>query len=248
MSREVQLPEPLRRKLSELRLQSDTRTRREPGEALNAKARDYEVLAASEVERAPLGEPEEHLAAAAAFAAVAIALRKSRWRSMRRREMSFSVVRYGVDDITLGFEMNGLRSVSARLDELPGEQRGRGKMLGHRTSFGQGRISWAISGVLEVGDEAVVCAGEACTGRGAMSPRRGHGCGCGADRADGERCASELGATVGDARRCGGGCELRSVRREAVARRVGGRAASECVANYVGWDTSLEGVLSSRRK
>lgn len=51
--------------------------------------------------------------------------------------MSFSVVRYGVDDITLGFEMNGLRSVSARLDELPGEQRGRGKMLGHRTSFGQ---------------------------------------------------------------------------------------------------------------
>ena len=46
------------------------------GEALNAKARDYEVLAASEVERAPLGQYEEHIAAATAFAAVAIALRE----------------------------------------------------------------------------------------------------------------------------------------------------------------------------
>ena len=46
------------------------------GEALNAKARDYEVLVASEVERAPLGATEEHLAAAMAFAAVAVALRE----------------------------------------------------------------------------------------------------------------------------------------------------------------------------
>ncbi|HEY3577885.1 MAG TPA: hypothetical protein VGK68_07845 [Gaiellaceae bacterium] len=46
------------------------------GEALNAKAQDYEVLAASEVERAPLGDSEDHIAAAAAFAAVAIALRE----------------------------------------------------------------------------------------------------------------------------------------------------------------------------
>ncbi len=46
------------------------------GEALNAKAQDYEVLAASEVERAPLGQAEEHLIAATAFAAVAIALRE----------------------------------------------------------------------------------------------------------------------------------------------------------------------------
>jgi hypothetical protein len=46
------------------------------GEALNAKAQDYEVLAASEIERAPLGEPDEHIAAATAFAAVAIALRE----------------------------------------------------------------------------------------------------------------------------------------------------------------------------
>jgi hypothetical protein len=45
-------------------------------DALNAKAQDYEVLAASEVERAPLGDSEEHLAAASAFAAVAIALRE----------------------------------------------------------------------------------------------------------------------------------------------------------------------------
>ena len=46
------------------------------GEALNAKAQDYEVLAASEVERAPLGDTEEHMAAAVALAAVAIALRE----------------------------------------------------------------------------------------------------------------------------------------------------------------------------
>lgn len=45
-------------------------------DALNAKATDYEVLAASEVERAPLGDADEHLAAATAFATVAIALRE----------------------------------------------------------------------------------------------------------------------------------------------------------------------------
>ena len=46
------------------------------GEALNAKARDYEVLVASELERAPLGDTEGHMAAAIALAAVAIALRE----------------------------------------------------------------------------------------------------------------------------------------------------------------------------
>ena len=56
VSPEVQLPEPLRRKLTELRLQSDVRSRRgKRVTGLNEKARDYEVLAASEVERAPLG-------------------------------------------------------------------------------------------------------------------------------------------------------------------------------------------------
>ena len=48
----------------------------EARDLLNEKARDYEVLVASEVERAPLGDTEEHVAAAAAFAAVAIALRE----------------------------------------------------------------------------------------------------------------------------------------------------------------------------
>jgi hypothetical protein len=45
-------------------------------DVLNEKAREYEVLAASEVERAPLGRADEHVAAATAFAAVAIALRE----------------------------------------------------------------------------------------------------------------------------------------------------------------------------
>ena len=48
----------------------------EARELLNEKARDYEVLAASEVERAPLGGTDERVAAATAFAAVAIALRE----------------------------------------------------------------------------------------------------------------------------------------------------------------------------
>jgi predicted RNA-binding Zn ribbon-like protein len=76
VSPEVRLPEPLRRKLTELRLQSDVSYGVEACDRLNAKARDYEVLAASEVERAPLGETDEHVAAATAFAAVAIALRE----------------------------------------------------------------------------------------------------------------------------------------------------------------------------
>jgi hypothetical protein len=46
------------------------------GEVLNAKAQDYEVLVASELERAPLGDTEGHMAAAIALAAVAIALRE----------------------------------------------------------------------------------------------------------------------------------------------------------------------------
>ena len=48
----------------------------EASDLLNEKARDYEVLAASEVERAPLGETDEHVATATAYAAVAIALRE----------------------------------------------------------------------------------------------------------------------------------------------------------------------------
>jgi hypothetical protein len=48
----------------------------EASDRLNEKARGYEVLAVSEVERAPLGRTDEHVAAATAFAAVAIALRE----------------------------------------------------------------------------------------------------------------------------------------------------------------------------
>jgi hypothetical protein len=39
-------------------------------------AQDYEVLAASHIERAPLGDEEEHRGAAAGFYIVAIALRE----------------------------------------------------------------------------------------------------------------------------------------------------------------------------
>ena len=45
-------------------------------ERLVEKAREYEVLAASRTERAPLGATGEHAAAPTAFTIVAIALRE----------------------------------------------------------------------------------------------------------------------------------------------------------------------------
>ena len=45
-------------------------------ERLAEKAREYEVLAASHTERAPLGATGEHAAAATAFTVVAILLRE----------------------------------------------------------------------------------------------------------------------------------------------------------------------------
>ena len=48
----------------------------DPVESLNEKAREYEVLAASHTERAPLGATGEHVAAATAFTVVAIVLRE----------------------------------------------------------------------------------------------------------------------------------------------------------------------------
>jgi hypothetical protein len=43
---------------------------------LNEKAREYELLAASHTERAPLGATGEHVASATAFTVVAITLRE----------------------------------------------------------------------------------------------------------------------------------------------------------------------------
>jgi hypothetical protein len=48
----------------------------DPADLLNEKAREYELLAASHTERAPLGATGEHAAAATAFTVVAIALRE----------------------------------------------------------------------------------------------------------------------------------------------------------------------------
>jgi hypothetical protein len=48
----------------------------DPAESLNEKAREYEVLAASHTERAPLGATGEHQAAATAFTVIAIVLRE----------------------------------------------------------------------------------------------------------------------------------------------------------------------------
>ena len=48
---------------------------------------------------------------------------------------AFTVVAYGVDDLTLGFDMTGSRSLG-RLNEMPGVSTRRGKMLGQAASWG----------------------------------------------------------------------------------------------------------------
>jgi len=48
---------------------------------------------------------------------------------------SFEVVACGVDDLTIGFDMTGSRSIR-RLEETPGVDSRRGKMLGDRSSWG----------------------------------------------------------------------------------------------------------------
>jgi hypothetical protein len=49
---------------------------------------------------------------------------------------SFNPVGYGVDDLTLGFDMEGSPSVPA-LNAAPGSQARRGKMLGEPASWGK---------------------------------------------------------------------------------------------------------------
>jgi hypothetical protein len=49
---------------------------------------------------------------------------------------SFEAIAYGVDDITLGFDMDGSGMVSV-LNALPGVQQRRGKMLGEAASWGK---------------------------------------------------------------------------------------------------------------
>src|SRR5918995_6946468 len=49
---------------------------------------------------------------------------------------SFVPVSYGIDDVTLGFDMDGSGAVD-RLNALPGTQTRRGKMLGEAVSWGR---------------------------------------------------------------------------------------------------------------
>src|SRR5437868_5710077 len=48
---------------------------------------------------------------------------------------SFVAVAYGIDDVTLGFDMEGSGAIQ-RLNALPGVQTRRGKMLGELVSWG----------------------------------------------------------------------------------------------------------------
>jgi hypothetical protein len=56
---------------------------------------------------------------------------------------AFDVVACGVDDLTIGFDMSGSRSIR-RLNEMPGLEMRRGKMLGDRTSWGRSQISLVV--------------------------------------------------------------------------------------------------------
>ena len=49
---------------------------------------------------------------------------------------AFAVVGYGVDDLTLGFDMTGSRAIG-RLNSMTGTETRRGKMLGHPASWGK---------------------------------------------------------------------------------------------------------------
>src|SRR5438270_2793370 len=49
---------------------------------------------------------------------------------------SFVAVGFGIDDITIGFDMEGSGSIE-RLNALPGSQTRRGKMLGEVVSWGK---------------------------------------------------------------------------------------------------------------
>src|SRR5215218_1893864 len=51
-------------------------------------------------------------------------------------DASFVPVAYGVDDVTLGFDMEGSGAIE-RLNALPGTQTRRGKMLGEAVSWGK---------------------------------------------------------------------------------------------------------------
>ena len=49
---------------------------------------------------------------------------------------TFEAVAYGIDDITLGFDMEGSGAIGF-LNEAPGVQQRRGKMLGEPASWGK---------------------------------------------------------------------------------------------------------------
>src|SRR5947208_1800400 len=49
---------------------------------------------------------------------------------------SFAPVAYGIDDLTIGFDMEGSGAIE-RLNALPGSQTRRGKMLGEAVSWGK---------------------------------------------------------------------------------------------------------------
>jgi hypothetical protein len=77
VSAEIAVPEPLRRKLAELKAQDGFESSAwKQLTCWTRKRGKYEVLAASHMERAPLSATHDHVAAASAFTAVAIVLRE----------------------------------------------------------------------------------------------------------------------------------------------------------------------------
>src|SRR5438876_12225950 len=85
---------------------------------------------------------------------------------------SFVAAGYGIDDITLGFDMEGSGSIK-RLNTLPGSQTRRGKMLGEVVSWGKwAHLLGCSVAFWKGGYETAVRSGESgCRGRAVRSFR-----------------------------------------------------------------------------
>ena len=117
-------------------------TRRTPLTVLIGKAHDYEVLAASHCEREALVGGGERLACDCVHRRRDHRARgrcgaRRRGRRCVTGNVSFEVVGFGVDDVTLGFDMTGSKSIG-RLNSMPGIETRWGKRLGERGSWGAG--------------------------------------------------------------------------------------------------------------
>lgn len=112
-----------------------------------------------------------------------------------------------------------------------------------RPPGGVGSPAGSFGQLLEVGHEAALRPSEASRRGRAVSPARASGADTGADRAYGGCRRRQLRTAVTDACRCRGRCRVRERRRKAAARRAGGGATAELLADDIYGQSTLDWVL-----